>query len=148
MTAITDLPEWALRLLESEPVADLGMLDRDDHPRVLPITFAVAAERLWSAIDEKPKRDPARPLARIGFLRRRPAVAVTVDHYEADWSRLAWVQVLGRASLIELGTGPAAGDDADAALRALTAKYEQYRPKPPPGPLLRIDVVRTLCWRA
>jgi hypothetical protein len=34
------------------------------------------------------------------------------------------------------------------ALTALTAKYPQYESSPPPGPLLRLDVERALCWRA
>jgi PPOX class probable F420-dependent enzyme len=124
--------------LESSRVAHLGLLDEDDHPRVLPVTFALAEGAVWSAIDRKPKR-AAEP-ARVRFLRRRPEAALTVDHYEDDWERLAWVQLLGRVELVDAGAAPAAMD-------ALAVRYEQYREEPPPGPLLRLEVARVLHWK-
>lgn len=33
-------------------------------------------------------------------------------------------------------------------MRALQDKYPQYEKEPPPGPLLRLGVERTLSWRA
>src|SRR5215213_8484009 len=88
------LPGWARDLLAEARVARLGYVDEDDHPRVLPVTFAVAAGAVVTAIDEKPKRS-AEP-ARLRQLRRRPEAALLVDLYDDDWTRLAWVQLLGR----------------------------------------------------
>jgi PPOX class probable F420-dependent enzyme len=136
---LAGLQPWARKLLEA-PVGRLGLLDDDGGPRVLPITFAIADGCAWSAIDRKPKRASGPP-ARIGFLRRRPQVALTVDRYSDDWQQLAWVQLIGRAAVIEADRQPDAVD-------ALAARYEQYRREPPPGPLIRIEVARTLCWRA
>ena len=87
---------WARRMLVEARVAQPGMLDDRDRPRVLPVTFVLHAGSLWSAVDHKPKRVPGRELARVRFLRNRPQAALTVDHYEEDWSALAWVQALGR----------------------------------------------------
>jgi PPOX class probable F420-dependent enzyme len=120
-------------------VARLALLDEEDLPRVLPVTFAVLDGAVWSAIDRKPKR-AAEP-ARVRRLRRRPEAAVVVDRYDDDWSRLAWVELRGRVSIV-----PAA--DAAPALAALTAKYPQYVDEPPPGPLLRLAVERATCWSA
>jgi PPOX class probable F420-dependent enzyme len=137
---LAELEDWAAELLERAPVARLGLLDADGRPRVLPITFAIAGDRIWSAIDSKPKRAGREP-ARLDFLRRRPEVALTADRYDDDWTRLAWVQVLGRASI-----HPA--DEEPGALGALSEKYRQYRDRPPPGPLIGIDPGRVLAWRA
>ena len=126
-------------MLEGERVARLAFLDADDHPRVLPVTFAVAEGAIWSAIDEKPKR-AAEP-ARIRWLRRRPEAALNVDVYDDDWERLAWVQLLGRVEVLELDAGA-------RGLEALAVKYAPYRERRPPGPLLRFEVERTLSWRA
>lgn len=134
-------PAWALALLAEARVARLGLLDDAGEPRVLPIAFAIEAGAIWSAIDAKPKRDPGREPARLGYLRRRPAAAVTVDRYDEVWSRLAWVQVLGRAAVVDAAA-------AEPAMQALAAKYEQYREDRPPGPLIRIEPVRLLRWRA
>jgi PPOX class probable F420-dependent enzyme len=130
---------WANELLEEAPVARLGLLDLEGAPRVLPVTFAVAEGRIWSAIDQKPKR--AEEPARLRFLRRDPRAALTVDRYSDDWEELAWVQVLGRVSIGDVS-------DGQAALDALTAKYEQYREQAPPGPLLALQPQRYLWWRA
>jgi PPOX class probable F420-dependent enzyme len=119
-------------------VARLGLVDDRDRPRVLPVTFALADGAAWTAIDRKPKRsgDPAR----LRYLRRRPEAALTVDRYDDDWERLAWVQLLCDAEIHDAAAAP-------AALDALTAKYEQYR-EPPPGPLIRLAPTRALWWRA
>jgi PPOX class probable F420-dependent enzyme len=138
---VEQLPTWARELLATARVARLGLLDDDGRPRVLPVTYVLHDGSLWTAVDSKPKRDPAREPARVRFLRRNPQAALTVDRYEDDWSRLAWVQVLGDVTVLDVG-------DAPAALAALTAKYPRYESEPPPGPLLRMDPRRVLCWSA
>jgi PPOX class probable F420-dependent enzyme len=138
---LEELPSWAARLLDEARVARLGLLDEDRRPRVLPVTFVVHAGSLWSAVDRKPKRDPAREPARVRFLRESPHAALTVDRYDDDWSRLAWVQVLGDVAVLPVTR-------AAAAIAALTAKYPQYAREPPPGPVLRLEPRRVLCWSA
>ena len=130
------LPGWALEMLEEARVARLGLLDEEDRPRVLPVTFAVFEGALWSAIDHKPKR-PGEP-ARVRRLRRRPEATLLVDRYDDDWSRLAWVELRGRVSVEPLGP----------ALDALAEKYPQYVDERPQGPLLRLAPERFACWRA
>ncbi len=134
----TEVVAWANELLESERVGRLGLLDDDGAPRVLPVTFAVAEGRVWSAIDQKPKR--AGEPARLRFLRRDPRAALTVDRYSDDWAELAWVQVLGTISIVD-------PDEGAAGMKALSEKYEQYREEAPPGPLLALKPERYLWWR-
>ena len=132
---LSDAPAWALALLDSQPVGHLGLLDEQGRPRVQPVTFVRVGEALWSAIDEKPKR---RPPARVARLRANPACALTVDRYDDDWTRLAWIQVVARATVLDVR--------ADV-LEALAARYPAYRERPPGGPLLRLDPVRVTWWR-
>jgi PPOX class probable F420-dependent enzyme len=141
VTHIGKLPSWARALLESGRVARLGFLDDSGHPRVLPVTYALVGDQIWSAIDQKPKRSPAADLARVRFLRREPRAALTVDRYSDDWEQLAWVQVLGEIEIV-------AAEKAPGALESLNAKYAQYRQAPPPGPLLALEPKRLLCWSA
>jgi PPOX class probable F420-dependent enzyme len=136
---LANAPEWALEMLTRERVARLAFMDDGDHPRVLPVTFCVFDEAIWTAIDDKPKRT-AEP-ARIRYLRRRPDAALVVDFYDDDWSRLRWVQVTGTVEVLE-------ARDNEPALEALAAKYAQYAERTPPGPLLRLAPDRGLCWRA
>jgi PPOX class probable F420-dependent enzyme len=134
-----ELPGWAGELIKSERVARLAFVDDNDRPRVLPVTFAVAEGAVWSAIDQKPK-ERAEP-ARVRYLRRRPEAALCVDRYDDDWSRLAWVQLLGRVEVLPPERGR-------AGLQALSERYAPYREQQPPGPLLRLEVERALHWSA
>jgi PPOX class probable F420-dependent enzyme len=138
---LSELPGWAHDLLARSPLGHLSYLDDRDRPRVLPVTFAIAGDSLWTAIDQKPKRKPP---ARVRYLRRRPEAALCADHYEDDWSRLAWVQAIGSVEVVEAG----AGDMERSALDALRSKYVAYVEDPPAGPLIRLRPERVVCWRA
>jgi PPOX class probable F420-dependent enzyme len=130
------LEPWEAALLDEIPVGHLGLLDEDGNPRVQPVTFARLDECIVSAIDDKPKRGVP---ARVERLRKHPRAALTVDRYDADWTRLAWVQLLGDVTI----------EDVDeASLAALAARYPAYRGAPPRGPLLKLRPVRVLSWRA
>ena len=108
---------------------------------MLPVTFALFGERIWSAVDSKLKRVGGEELARVRFLRRRPEAAFTVDRYSDDWEELAWVQALGSVQVLTLTEG-------GEALAALAAKYPAYQSEPPGGPMLSLSPERWLCWRA
>ncbi len=138
---LDELPGWAQALLQEARVGRLGLIDERGWPRVLPITFAVVDGAVWSAVDHKPKRRPGEELARVRWLRERPESALTIDRYDDDWTRLAWVQLVGVMSVVDV-----AGNEG--VLGALAARYPQYRDRPPGGPLLRLTVERAVCWRA
>ena len=137
MQRLSDLPGWAIELLETAPVGHLGLLDADGHPRVQPVTFALLATTLVTAVDAKPKR--TQTPARITRLQQDPRATLTVDRYDDDWTKLAWVQVLATAQV-----GPL-GPDAERALRD---RYPQYADIPLTGPLITLSPLRILCWRA
>ena len=134
--ALEQLPAWALDLLAEASVARLALLDEEDLPRLLPVSFAGWEGAVWSAIDHKPKRT-AEP-ARVRRLRRRPRAALLVDRYEDEWSRLAWVELRGEVSVEPVGP----------ALEALVEKYPQYVDERPQGPLLRLAPERCVWWRS
>src|SRR5688572_16693504 len=136
MRTLSDMPGWAQALLDETRVAHLGLLDESGHPRVQPITFARVGASLFFAIDDKPKR---RTPARIARLRNDPRATVTIDRYDDDWSRLAWVQVLATATV---------HDTHDEAMAALRGRYAAYRDQAPPGPFIELSPIRILCWRA
>lgn len=111
-------------------------------PRLVPITFALVEEVIWSAVDDvKPKR--TRALARLDQIAADPRVSVLADHYEEDWQALWWVRADGRARVVDR-------DDpgARAGLEALAARYGPYRERPVAGPLIAIAVERWSGWSA
>jgi PPOX class probable F420-dependent enzyme len=140
--SVAELPEWARGLLLEERVGRLGLIDDRGDPRVLPITYALAGSALVTAIDvSKPKRVSGERVARVRWLRARPRAALTVDRYDDDWTKLAWVQALGSMRVLDV-------DDAARAVAALAERYGQYRDRSPAGPVLVLEPERLLWWRA
>jgi PPOX class probable F420-dependent enzyme len=117
-------------------VARLATIDERGRPHLVPVCFALEGDVLHSAVDEKPKR--SRLLKRLDNIRLHPQVAVLVDHYEDDWTRLWWVRMRGAARVAD------AGPERERALELLAEKYEQYRAEPPQGAAI---VVRVEEWR-
>jgi PPOX class probable F420-dependent enzyme len=101
-------------------VAHLATADAAGQPHVVPIVFVVLDRRLYSPLDAKPKRVPGWRLKRVRNLAANPRVAVVVDRYAEDWSRLGYVLWQGRAHLLDRGS------EADRARAALRGKYSQY----------------------
>jgi PPOX class probable F420-dependent enzyme len=119
-------------------VARLATVGADGCPHLVPICFVLERDVLYSAVDEKPKR--SRRLKRLENIRNHPDVAVLVDHYEEDWTRLWWVRLDGTASVLD------EGPEREHALALLREKYEQYRSQPPTGPVIAVHVERWRAW--
>jgi PPOX class probable F420-dependent enzyme len=121
-------------------VGRLATVDADGRPHLVPICFALSGDRLYSAVDAKPKR--TQHLKRLENIAANPRVTVLVDHYEEDWARLWWIRLDGRAAVVEESV------ERERGLAFLAEKYEQYRAERPAGPLLAVDVDRYVGWSA
>ena len=129
----------ARRRLGAARVARLATVGGPGSPHLVPVTFAVAGDRIYTAVDAKPKT--TRDLRRLRNIRENPMVAVLADHYDEDWSRLWWV----RAELRWQGAGTA---DRAAALAALLAgRYPQYQDQPF-ARVLVLHIVGVAGWAA
>lgn len=103
------------------PVARLATVDQRGQPHAVPICFVLVDDRIVSPIDEKPKSVDESELTRVKNVRNDPRVAVIVDRYSDDWSRLGWVQVRGDATVRKPG-----GAETSAVVSSLRTKYPQY----------------------
>jgi PPOX class probable F420-dependent enzyme len=122
-------------------VARLATTGADRRPHIVPVVFALDGDTLYTAVDDvKPKATTR--LKRLANIAANPAVALLADHYEdEDWSRLAWLQVRGEASLVEDAA------ERERALAALRARYRQYHTMALEElPLLRIRPTRLVGW--
>ena len=116
-------------------VARLATVGRDG-PHVVPIVFAVAGDVVYHAVDHKPKRTTA--LKRLANVAHDPRVSLLADEYDEDWERLWWARADGVARVLEPGHAE--------ALALLAERYEQYRSRPPEGPVVAVDVHRWSAW--
>ena len=88
------------------------------RPHIVPVTFAVDGNYIYTAVDAKPKNETAgRGLQRIRNIEAEPRVALLADHYADDWTALWWARADGRASIV---TEPHL---AARPLSLLTARY-------------------------
>jgi len=128
-------------LLRSARVARLATVDGRGRPHIVPIVFVYEDGVLYTPVDLKPKAVAPRRLLRVRNLLRNPQVQVLVDTYDEDWERLGYLQLRGRAELIE------AGEAYAGALQLLKRKYPQYGSLPLAGrPVIRVTVERVVRW--
>ena len=128
--------------LDSQRVAHLGTVAPDGSPHVVPVCYAMDATSLYITIDQKPKRTDRR-LRRISNIIANPAVSVTVDRYEEDWTRLAWVMLRGRADILDDGA------EHTAAQRLLATRYPQLAAMRIAGlPVIALRIATVTSWGA
>ena len=127
-------------------VARLATADARGKPLVVPVCFACGKDAIYSVLDEKPKRVAASRLRRVRNILANPQVRLLVDHYEEDWSRLAYILVEGIAEMI---TEKTERTEHAEALRLLREKYLQYRVMRLEGrPVIKISPQRLITWKA
>ncbi|MEA2428692.1 MAG: hypothetical protein QOF37_2320 [Thermoleophilaceae bacterium] len=130
-------PGEARRRFAAARVAHLATAGLTGQPHVVPVTFAIDGDWLYTAVDHKPKRTTA--LKRLANIEQNARVALLVDEYSDDWSRLWWARADGSALVHERH---------ERAVELLVARYEQYRDRWPDGPVIAVAVDRWSGWTA
>jgi len=113
-----------LRVLEfvaGARIARLATADASGAPHNVPLCYWFDGERIYFAIDEKPKRQTGMQLKRMRNIVENPRVALLIDHYEEDWAQLGFVMIRGVARVVE---DP---QEYMAALRHLRAWQLEWR---------------------
>ena len=129
-------PDEARARFAAARVARLATVRPDGSPHLVPITFVVAGDMVFSAVDAKPKRTVE--LQRLTNISANREVCLLADEYADDWTQLWWARADGTARIV----------DDERAQQLLAAKYPQYVSEPPPGPVLAMDVARWSGWAA
>jgi len=128
------------RFLDRARVGHLATADQHGAPHVVPVCFCVLDSSAYVTVDGKPKRTD-RPLKRLRNITENPAVALTVDRWDEDWSRLGWIMLRGTADILP------AGAEHDLAQAALRDRYPQYRTMDLGGlPVIAMRLARVLAW--
>jgi len=119
-------------------VARLATVSATGQPHLVPVTFALAGDTIYSAVDAKPKRTTA--LRRLANVEANPRVSMLVDVYDDDWSQLWWARADGTARILA-----PADPEATRATALLGERYPAFAPR---GPVLAVDVSRWTGWSA
>ena len=136
-----------IQRLGDAPVGHLSTASKDGVPHVIPVCFALDAREdgaaIYIALDGKPKRAALTRLRRVRNILENPQVALVVDHYDGDWTKLWYILVTGTAELLD-------GEEDDQrrrAIRLLREKYPQYREMDiDENPVIKITPHRVVAW--
>jgi PPOX class probable F420-dependent enzyme len=135
-------PNEARRRFAAAPVARLATITPDGRPHIVPITFALEGDRVYSVVDT------AKPKSRLTLVRLRnidanSRVSLLVDEYGEDWERLWWVRADGTAHVA------ADGAEREHVIGLLQARYTQYRAVGATfGAAIVVEVNRWIGWSA
>jgi PPOX class probable F420-dependent enzyme len=134
-------------LLAEARRAVLATIASDGHPRLVPVCFVVDPARpvVYTPLDDKPKAlDDPTALARVRDIAGDDRASILVDRWDEDWTRLAWLRLDGRATMLSTEDARHAG-----IVAALRAKYPQYAThRLDDRPLIAIAVERAIRWTA
>src|SRR5918999_575146 len=96
MTSYTDLKT----IIDKARVARLATVDSECRPYLVPVVFTFDGKDYYIPIDKKVKRSKPENLKRVKNIQVNPNVALLIDEYDEDWTKLYFVMIHGRASLI------------------------------------------------
>jgi PPOX class probable F420-dependent enzyme len=132
------------QILKKARVARLATLDDKDQPHIVPICFVYDGKLFYTAVDRKPKRVSGERLVRLQNIRAVPRIALLIDEYDDDWTKLWYILIRGKAKLIP----KSAHEEHARAIRKLRAKYKQYAQGmlADDAPIIRITPERTTFW--
>jgi len=134
----------ALALVNESRLAHLATVDARGRPHVVPVCYAYHTGRFYFVVDEKPKRHANR-LKRMRNIGVNPHVALVIDRYDEDWTRLAYVLVHGTAHMV------AELSEWQFAVQLLEQRYQGYRAMKltfPHNVAVRIQIERWHYWQA
>jgi PPOX class probable F420-dependent enzyme len=119
-------------------VAVLSSVTAQGTPHLVPVTFALTGDTLWTATDGKPKRGTR--LRRHTNIATQPRVSLLVSHWDEDWTRLWWVRADGLATVTEQPATVA------YAVDLLRRKYPQYKRVAVGAPVIEVMITDWHGW--
>ena len=104
-------------------VARLSTIDHNKQiPHIVPVVFAFDGHHYFIPLDEKRKKETVEKLKRVKNIQHYPNVALLIDEYNEDWSKLVFVMIQGKAYLI---------GEKDVEENGECCKYDDYNNKIP-----------------
>ena len=127
-------------------VARLATVDSENKPHLVPVVFVFDGKYYYVPLDEKIKKDKPERLKRVKNIQQNPNVVLLIDEYNEDWSKLRFIMIQGRASLI----GKKVQHNElvlEKAHKLLYRKYHQYKKIGIGEICIKIDPEKTIAWK-
>jgi PPOX class probable F420-dependent enzyme len=118
-------------IINTARVARLATVDLECKPHLVPVVFVYDNDHdfYFIPIDEKTKRSRPENLKRVKNIKENPNVALLIDEYNEDWTKLYFIIIHGKASIIG---GKKKLDQNEMSFlkkahKSLRNKYPQYK---------------------
>ncbi len=118
-------------IINTARVARLATVDLECKPHLVPVVFVYDNDHdfYFIPIDEKTKRSRPENLKRVKNIKENPNVALLIDEYNEDWTKLYFIMIQGKASIIG---GKKKLDQNERSFlkkahKSLRNKYPQYK---------------------
>jgi PPOX class probable F420-dependent enzyme len=118
-------------IINTARVARLSTVDLECKPHLVPVVFVYDNDHdfYFIPIDEKTKRSRPENLKRVKNIKENPNVALLIDEYNEDWTKLYFILIHGKASIIG---GKKKLDQNEMSFlkkahKSLRNKYPQYK---------------------
>ena len=89
-------------IINKAKVARLATADLEYKPHLVPVVFVFDNDLncYFIPIDEKTKQSGPENLKRVKNIQENPKVALLIDEYNEDWTKLYFIMIQGKASII------------------------------------------------
>jgi PPOX class probable F420-dependent enzyme len=137
-------------IISKAKVARLATVDIKCTPYLVPVVFVVDNdnEYYFIPIDEKTKRSRPENLKRVRNIQENPNVALLIDEYNEDWTKLYFVMIQGKATI--LGGKKLEQNEVpllEQAHKLLRSKYHQYQKISVGEYLIMIMPQKVIVWK-
>jgi PPOX class probable F420-dependent enzyme len=137
------------KFIEKARVARLATADiKSSKPHLVPVVFVFDGSRFYIPIDKKKKTIKSEKLKRVVNINENPNVALLIDEYDEDWTKLAFVMIQGKASVVyhQLQRGGEEKAQLYDAHEKLIIKYPQYQTTGLDEMCIVIEPVKVTSW--
>ena len=120
-----DIDPVIKEFIERARIARLATANSESKPHLVPVVFVFDGHHFFIPIDEKRKKT-IRPekLRRVKNISENPNVALLIDEYSEDWTKLTFVMIQGKASIVRKAQQE--NIQLQEAYKKLITKYPQY----------------------
>jgi PPOX class probable F420-dependent enzyme len=137
-------------IINKAKVARLATVDIKCTPYLVPVVFVLDNDNdyYFIPIDEKTKKSRPENLKRVRNIQENPNVALLIDEYNEDWTKLYFVMIQGKASI--LGGKKLEQNEVpllEQAHKLLRSKYHQYQKISVGEYLIMIMPQKVIVWK-
>ena len=137
-------------IINKAKVARLATADLECKPHLVPIVFVFDNDLncYFIPIDEKTKRAGPENLKRVKNIQENPKVALLIDEYNEDWTKLYFIMIQGKASIV--GGKKLEQNEMqllEKAHKLLCNKYPQYQKISVGEYLIMIMPHKVIAWK-